>query len=798
MKRLFIRLTGLMVTAAIMLSAGGTALATEIDGQDNDTGVATTQPAEIPDTQEPAPAKEEAPAPAKEEAPAKDEAPAPADNPAPAEDSKAPAEDPAAPAEDPNAPADEPAGAPANDPAAPAEEPEAPAKDDKAPVDNTNSSGDTKVAVTLDHKESVKLSKDNDALAEDYFNHVFGTAKLTKRSSYNYAANLSGNSLAIYNYLNEKVAKVASGEITYTQFELPKIDFTAEDLGLSDLSDFDVAFDAAVSIYDASIKEAFNTVIKSNPYNLYWFSSERRWGYGAESDGTTFTLYISLAFVVSEEYRGANEYTVGNNYGALVNVAHKNALDIISQNASLDDYNKLKAYRDAICDLTDYNFPAAYPDDPEHEIPYGNPWQMIWVFDGDTSTTVVCEGYSKAFQFLCDNSTFQNNNIWALSVTGKMDGGAHMWNVVHMDDNNYYLVDVTNCDSLGRDVLFLRGRAGNSANMPGYKISLPNSSSVIVYEYDTDGSTQTPDIATSDYVYNSNPEPSAEPSFVASHGMVLAGEIGVKFIVDFPEGCDTTGCYVDFQISSGRTGRVNYSNSLVNTKNTSERYFIFFVNPLELADNITATLNYGNGKTAVNTYSAMAYIQYVRLNFANDPTRKELVDLIDSLYDYGYYMQKSGWGDGNTHTPIIAPARTIGDGEVMCTGMAVDSFTITKDIGNIGIIDSVKVGLTIASQTELRISVKLEPGVEIWGECTPKMIDNEQYYQFSEKNIGPKALGSDICFGIATNIGGGSISVSPMYYVKIALESGTLNWQQKYALAAYYYYYQAAMAYPES
>lgn len=30
--------------------------------------------------------------------------------------------------------------------------------------------------------------------------------------------------------------------------------------------------------------------------------------------------------------------------------------------------------------------------------------ELIWVFDGDSSTNVVCEGYAKAFQYLCDLS----------------------------------------------------------------------------------------------------------------------------------------------------------------------------------------------------------------------------------------------------------------------------------------------------------------------------------------------------------------------------------------------------------
>ena len=733
MKKILIRLTGLIVTLSIVLSTGGMAMATETEGQDNGTGVAATEPAEIPDTAEPAPEKEEEPAAAEEPAAEK-----------PAEEKPA---------------ANEPAEEPAKEEEPAAKGPAAPAKDNEP----AESKEKTVINVTIDHKGSAKLGKDNDALAEDYINKVFGITKLTKRSSYNYASGLSGNNLAVYTYLNGQIAKVAAGEISSTEFNIPGIDFTAEELGLSDLSDMNAAYHAAIDTIDSYIPEIINTLIQANPYNLYWFGNSYSWGYGASSDGVIFSLLPCINLKVSENYRGANEYTVDSKYGSLVNTAHENALGIV---ASLDDYNKLKAYRDEICDLTEYNEPAS-----QGGVAYGNPWQMIWVFDGDPNTTVVCEGYSKAFQFLCDSSTFQNSNVYVNSVTGQMDGGNHMWNVVHMDDGNNYLVDVTNCDSLGRDVLFLRGKASNLTGKLGYNIAVSlHSISNIVYEYDTDS--LTPDIATSDYVYNPGPTPVTEPAFATSHGMVLEGEIGVRFIVTFPENFDTTGCYVDFAISSGRTASVNYSDSLINPNNASQRYFIFYVNPIELADTITATLHYGDNQTAEDTYSAMAYIKYVQTNLKDDPAWADTYVLVNSLQDYGYYMQQSGWSDGYTHTPITAPVKTLGSADMNAANEALANFSISKALGNSGIEDSINVGLSIASQTELRVSVKPGSSVTITStNCIPRTINNEQYYQFSRKNIGPKALGNNMAFTIVTDQGTATVNVSVMYYVRVALSS---------------------------
>ena len=108
---------------------------------------------------------------------------------------------------------------------------------------------------------------------------------------------------------------------------------------------------------------------------------------------------------------------------------------------------KLAAYKNKICELVSYNDAAADSMSTANGI---NPWQMIYVFDGSSSTKVVCEGYSKAFQYLCDLSSF-SGDVECHTMGGTMSGGTgaggHMWNVVTMDDGKNYLVDVTNCNT---------------------------------------------------------------------------------------------------------------------------------------------------------------------------------------------------------------------------------------------------------------------------------------------------------------------------------------------------------------
>ena len=192
-----------------------------------------------------------------------------------------------------------------------------------------------------------------------------------------------------------------------------------------------------------------------------------------------------MRFKVAGEFSGVDEYTVNTEVGQSVQTAVNNANDIIEQHSGDADEDKLHNYKDAICNLVSYNDDAAAGN---FDFNYGNPWQLLWVFDGIEETKVVCEGYSKAFKYLCDKSS-----LACILVTGTMDGGKgagnHMWNIVKLGDKNY-LVDVTNCDegTIGApDQLFLKREAElniDNGKEIGYTFHLGGSS--VAYSYDED------------------------------------------------------------------------------------------------------------------------------------------------------------------------------------------------------------------------------------------------------------------------------------------------------------------------
>lgn len=226
----------------------------------------------------------------------------------------------------------------------------------------------------------------------------------------------------------------------------------------------EAAVNEAVSDYideNINAKKIFSCLVLDLPYHMYWYDKMSGFTTGVDYtvDGTTVSISaLQYKISVYETYQGTDpEGLVENKYYLSPQAAERAegivayAKQIVEDNKDKSDYEKLKAYKDIICELTAYNQEASDiasdPDNPLYDTYYGDPFQILYVFDQDPDTKVVGEGYCKAFQYLCDLSTFNNTQVY--SVTGTMEGssisGGHMWNIVRYDGKNY-MVDVMNCD----------------------------------------------------------------------------------------------------------------------------------------------------------------------------------------------------------------------------------------------------------------------------------------------------------------------------------------------------------------
>ena len=310
---------------------------------------------------------------------------------------------------------------------------------------------------------------------------------------------LPGELSSVYNEVKPMVKQVADGTRDSTIFEIPGTwAKTKSEWGITG-----AVISAGKLTAEASdaIEAAFNLdalmqrMLSEMPYELYWFDKTEGIGmsYGVSLSGEILTVKnLKLSMYISQAYAKINEggatydpLTADTAKTSAAKRAAENATQVVAANTAKSDHEKLKAYLDYIKDAVSYNNEAAN----NNATPYGDPWQIIYVFDNDPSTNVVCEGYAKAFKHLCDLSSFSESDLFCSLVTGTMtvgtSAGPHMWNIVTIGSRNY-LVDVTNCDAdtVGvPDKLFLCGAA---ENVPSKKYTATAGSRSIVYEYDAD------------------------------------------------------------------------------------------------------------------------------------------------------------------------------------------------------------------------------------------------------------------------------------------------------------------------
>ena len=336
-----------------------------------------------------------------------------------------------------------------------------------------------------------------------------GLLRISRLAGYS----LNGTDFYLYQQLRTKIANVAAGETNTAIFSFPaediyeKTEYTATDLGVSALL---IKDDEGQWVVNQNAAAALNTIVKDRfnqmdilrclladcPYEMYWYdktvgviTSYPQSSYSSRK--VTLTGNVTFSMSVSEEYReagaapiefiinGEKGYRychVGTQWGQSVTTAIQAARTIVDQYEDLDDYDRLLAYKNEIRSLASYNDAAA-----AGEVAFGNPWQLIWVFDGDPETNVVCEGFSKAFQYLNDMSS---SNVTVICTSGFINNGPHMWNIVKMDDGQNYLADITNCyTDDGNDYLFLVGyQSHDDMNTYGYETK----DSQIIYTYDAD------------------------------------------------------------------------------------------------------------------------------------------------------------------------------------------------------------------------------------------------------------------------------------------------------------------------
>ena len=295
----------------------------------------------------------------------------------------------------------------------------------------------------------------SEELYEAYLNQVFygGTSLFGTAAG----ERLTGDEKVLYDALVPILRQIADGQRSSAEITVgqPIDDSPVDSEAVFTCSEF--TGDMLGRVVDALLADL--------PYACYWY--DKTFGCGMSYFYGETVIQMTLYFTVAQNYRGVGEYSTDTTKTGAAKQAADNAKNIVSKYAADSDYDKLVGYKNEICALVSYDNAAA--DSGSFSV-NDDPWQLISVFDGDDTTNVVCEGYSKAFMYLCDMTDF-SGDVSCHTVSGYLDGGGHMWNIVDIA-GKHYLADITNCENgtIGYDgSLFLAGGTGTSDG--GYTVS---------------------------------------------------------------------------------------------------------------------------------------------------------------------------------------------------------------------------------------------------------------------------------------------------------------------------------------
>ncbi|MCD8106827.1 MAG: hypothetical protein LUE20_02540 [Oscillospiraceae bacterium] len=484
---------------------------------------------------------------------------------------------------------------------------------------------------------------DNDELFEGYVEQLFGISSddgimLTATYTGEDAFKNDSVNLPIYRAFKSAISSIANGDVTSTTVTVTAT-YAYSDLGTSNLNDAWTAFQSAFNF-----QSILNYLVYDNPYEMYWFKKDEQTycSYGASGDGTNITVTITIPFYVASGYQDSTAtypyYTIDASKVTAAKKAVENAQAIVTKyaNSGYTDLQLLTYYKNEICDLVTYeNKYSSYS--------YGDVWQLVYVFDGDEDTNVVCEGYSKAFQYLCDLSGLE-----CITVTGYMGTasslGGHMWNVVYLDGVNY-LVDVTNTDGngIGKDGdLFMVCADDASKILDGSEATTYTLDGTATTAYHTGyafliGST------TVTYVYDSYslalyPYESylALGSKYYGRALTLDGEIGVTYYFQL-SGVENPGNYYLMASIGGTSSYAQYT--AVESKTIDDitycRYTVY-VNPTQVSSDIYAYLTNGSDTVSIDTYDTYSVYDYCEYAITTTGWEDEKT-VCEAVLNYAYY-----------------------------------------------------------------------------------------------------------------------------------------------------------------
>lgn len=155
-------------------------------------------------------------------------------------------------------------------------------------------------------------------------------------------------------------------------------------------------------------------------------------------------------------------------------------------------YDIVKLVHDKILDDVEYGY-------DENGDPLDTPQahSIVGVLDGDPDTDVVCEGYAKTFQLILNALNIDNVYVTGYAFSGSYYE-AHAWNMVMMDDGEYYNFDVTWDDQENELLRYMYFAKGLGFNDDHFADSSEGKGTLFLYDL--------PDVPETDFIADDTDE----------------------------------------------------------------------------------------------------------------------------------------------------------------------------------------------------------------------------------------------------------------------------------------------------
>ena len=304
-------------------------------------------------------------------------------------------------------------------------------------------------------------------------------------------------------------------------------------------------------------------------------------------------------------------------------------------------YRTVKEIHDYICDT------ASYAQSDTTNKAYQSAYSAFRDTNGDGTVETVCAGYSRGLKMLCDAY-----GIPCVLVTGVTDtGGAHMWDLVQMEDGIWYGVDATWDDQTSRTYydFFLVG----SGTKPEHFAKTDFGSCHIAEgAWDANGEYEFvyPKLSTELYHEDRDGDGICDlcnamldgmSASLAGYSLRLEEETGVCFYMQFANTVlNDSGAYMEFTMPDGSTKQQKVTEAEKQTVN-GKQYYVFtcYVAAKEMADDIRAQVCLSDG-TACGTIYRYSVQDYARYMLDRSGTYTAELPVVKAMLNYGTAAQE--------------------------------------------------------------------------------------------------------------------------------------------------------------